>query len=333
METDTSTWPRTEPSMTEVSRPPYDPEFLEAIELVNAGPKLTVDTILENRLTSFAPPIEVVLDGHDIVMEHRTIPGSEGDPDLEISIFRKPDHVAGSPGIYQIHGGGMISGDRFAGMGVLLDWLEQLDAVVVSVEYRLAPENPDPAPVNDCYAGLGWMAEHADELGFDASRLMITGQSAGGGLAAGVTLMARDLGTPALAASMLIYPMIDDHNDTVSSHQFDGIGVWPKSSNEIGWNALLGERRGRDDVSVYAVPARAHDLSNLPPTYMDVGSAEVFRDEDVAYASRIWAAGGTCELHVWSGAFHGSDLFMAQSTQSTLRNALRTQWVLRTLGG
>ncbi|HEY1529222.1 MAG TPA: alpha/beta hydrolase [Galbitalea sp.] len=319
--------------MPDLPRPPYDPEFLEAIALVNAEPPLTVDTIVDRRSNPFAPPIEVQLEGHDVLMEHRTIPGPDGDPDIEISIFRKPDHVAGSPGIYHTHGGGMISGDRFGGMEIVLEWLEELDAVVVSVDYRLAPEHPDPAPVNDCYAGLKWMAEHADELGFDPARLMIAGGSAGGGLAAGVTLMARDLGAPALAASMLIYPMIDDANDTVSSHQFDGIGVWPKSSNEIGWNALLGDRRGRDDVSIYAVPARAKDLSNLPPTYIDVGSAEVFRDEDVAYASRIWAAGGECELHVWSGAFHGSDLFMKASTQSTVRNELRTRWVKRTLGG
>jgi acetyl esterase/lipase len=318
--------------MADYPRPPYDPEFLEAIELVNAAPKLTADRILENRANPFAPPIEEVLVGHDILMEHRTIPAAEGDPDIEVTIFRKPDHIAGSPGVYQIHGGGMISGDRFGGMEMLLDWIELMDAVVVSVEYRLAPENPDPAPVNDCYAGLVWTAAHAEELGFDASRLMISGQSAGGGLAAGVTLMARDLGGPALAASMLIYPMIDDRNDTVSSHQFDGVGVWPKSANDVGWNALLGDRRGRDDVSIYAVPARATDLGNLPPTYLDLGSAEVFRDEDVAYATRIWAAGGECELHVWSGAFHGADLFMKDSTQSRIRNELRTRWVRRTLG-
>src|ERR1700712_2366255 len=155
--------------MTAIPRPPYDPDFLEAIAIVNAAPPLTAETIVANRLNPFAPPIEVVLEGHDVLMEHRTIPASPGDPDIEISIFRKPNHVAGSPGIYHIHGGGMISGDRFGGMELMLELLEQMDAVVVTVEYRLAPENPDPAPVNDCYAGLKWMGGHAEEIGIEGT--------------------------------------------------------------------------------------------------------------------------------------------------------------------
>jgi acetyl esterase/lipase len=147
-----------------------------------------------------------------------------------------------------------------------------------------------------------------DELGIDPSRLIIAGASAGGGLAAGTTLLARDRRGPALMGSLLMCPMIDDRNLTPSSHQIDGVGVWDRGSNEMGWRALLGERRGTESVSIYASPSRATDLSGLPPTFIDVASAEVFRDEAVAYASRIWADGGIAELHVVPGGYHGLDV-------------------------
>jgi acetyl esterase/lipase len=213
-----------------------------------------------------------------------------------------------------------------------VDWVEQFDAVCVSVEYRLAPEFPDPYPVEDSYTALVWTAEHADELGIDASRLLIAGGSAGGGLAAGVTLLARDRKGPELLGSVLIYPMIDDRNQTVSSHQIDGEGVWDRSSNDTGWDALLGDRRKTDAVSIYAAPSRATDLSGLPPTFIDVATAEVFRDEAVAYASQIWADGGIAELHVWPGGFHGFDLMAPHTALAKAMTATRTAWVARLLG-
>src|SRR3954451_10563373 len=226
----------------------------------------------------------------------------------------------------------MIIGDRFTGIEVMLDWVEQFDGVCISVEYRLAPEFPDPYPVEDCYAGLTWTAEHAAALGIDATRVVIAGGSAGGGLAAGPTLMARDRGGPDLLGQVLIYPMIDDRNDTVSAHQIDGEGVWDRNSNETGWNALLGDRRGTEAVSIYAAPARATDLSGLPPAFIDCSTNEVFRDEDVAYASAIWAAGGLAELHVWPGGFHGMDLLAPTARLSTEMAAARDAWMARMLG-
>lgn len=226
----------------------------------------------------------------------------------------------------------MIIGDRFTGIDVMLDWVERFDAVCVSVEYRLAPEFPDPYPVEDCYAGLVWTTDHADELGIDAERLLIAGGSAGGGLAAGVALLARDRGGPALFAQCLIYPMIDDRNETISSHQIDGEGVWDRTSNFTGWDALLGDRRGTEDVSIYAAPSRATDLSGLPSAYIDVGTAEVFRDEDVAYASQIWADGGVAELHAWPGGFHGFDMMAPDTALAQAMRASRTAWLARILG-
>jgi acetyl esterase/lipase len=247
-------------------RPPFDPE-LEAVLAVlgeQLPSTLTPEMIPLMRQADVTPPIAEVLVDRDVVHEERTIPGFEG-AEIVVSIFSPATRAGSRPGILHPHGGGMIIGDRFTGISVMLDWVERFGAVCVSVEYRLAPEHPDPYPVEDCYAALVWTAEHADELGIDADRLLIAGGSAGGGLAAGTTLLARDRRGPALLGQVLIYPMLDDRNETISSHQIDGEGVWDRTSNETGWDALLGAARGGDDVSIYAAPARAADLGGLPP--------------------------------------------------------------------
>lgn len=314
--------------------PPFDPELAPVLtalaELLpsSIGPEM-IEPMRVAELPG--PSIDEVVAARGLVHTERTVPGPEGAPDLTLSIFSRADHVPGGPGVYHIHGGGMIIGDRFAGVETALEWVEMTDAVAVSVEYRLAPEHPDPAPVEDCYAGLVWTAAHAGELGFDSARLIVVGASAGGGLTAGVTLAARDRSGPALAGSVLIYPMLDDRNETISSRQIDGIGVWDRHSNDTGWNALLGDRRGTEQVSVYAAPGRAEDLSGLPPTFIDCGSAEVFRDEDVAYASRIWACGGVAELHVWPGGFHGFDQMAPEAALSRSMKETRTAWVRKIL--
>ena len=198
----------------------------------------------------------------------------------------------------------MIFGDnRTGGLLGMLDHAERLQLAVVSVEYRLAPETPHPGPVEDCYAGLSWTVAHAAELGVDPARVIVGGVSAGGGLAAAVALLARDRGAPALLGQLLACPMLDDRNDTPSAWQMAGVGVWDRAANDVGWAALLGDARGGPDVSPYAAPARAADLSGLPPAFIDVGSAETFRDEDVAYASRIWQAGGVGRAARVAGRF------------------------------
>ncbi|MGW0711453.1 alpha/beta hydrolase [Streptomyces sp. NPDC002643] len=226
----------------------------------------------------------------------------------------------------------MISGDRWLGTPMLFDWLHRFNAVAVTVEYRLAPENPDPTPVEDCFAGLKWTAAHARELNIDPSQLIIVGGSAGGGLAAGVTLLARDRNGPPVRGQMLMYPMLDDRDQTVSARQFEDTGLWDRRSNETGWTALLGERRGTADVSPYAAPARAEDLSGLPPTFIDCGSSEVFRDEDVAFASALWAAGGEAELHVWPGGYHSFEWIAPKADISHDMIAARENWLTRILG-
>ena len=318
---------------TTIPRPDYAPEMQAAVTAMGeALPSLTLDTLPAMRQgIPGVPTVEEVLAGRPLTHREATIRGYQG-AEISISIIQRDDHHSLGPGVYHIHGGGMVLGDRFLGIDWVADWAERYDAVGISVEYRLAPEHPDPIPVEDCYAGLVWMVAHAAELGFDPERLIIAGASAGGGLAAGTALLARDRGGPALAGEILGIPMLDDRNETLSSRQYSRIGVWDRESNDFGWSALLGDRRGTEGVSIYAAPARATDLAGLPPTFIDVGSAEVFRDEAVAYAGAIWAAGGNAELHVWPGGFHGFELFVPQAAISRAARAAREAWLDRILG-
>jgi acetyl esterase/lipase len=297
-------------------------------------PVFTLDMLPALRGPNPAMPVttnEELSRGGAFEVTERLVPGPDGAPDISLLICLPTGVTAPTAAIYHIHGGGMIIGDNRTGLPQLVEWAEELRAAVVSVEYRLAPETPHPGPVEDCYAGLSWTAAHAAELGIDPGRIMVAGASAGGGLAAAVALLARDRGGPSLAAQLLMCPMLDDRNDTVSSWQMAGLGVWDRASNEIGWTALLGTARGGLDVSPYAAPARAADLSGLPPAFIDVGSAETFRDEAVTYASRIWQAGGAAELHVWPGGFHGFTGMAPQAAISQAATAAQRDWVRRIL--
>ncbi|UGS37779.1 alpha/beta hydrolase [Capillimicrobium parvum] len=244
-------------------------------------------------------------------------PTPAGAPDVPVRIYRPSEGDGARPGLLFIHGGGMVVGNLETEDLVARILTKDLGCVTVSVDYRLAPEHPDPAPVEDCYAALAWMAGAAGELGIDPERLAVYGGSAGGGLAAGTALMARDRGGPALAFQMLIYPMIDDRDRTPSVHEFTDIGIWDRDANLEGWRCLLGDRVGGDDVSIYAAPARATDLAGLPPAYIDVGELDLFRDEDIDYAARLLRAGVPTELHVFPGAYHAAEL---QAVGSALAN-------------
>jgi acetyl esterase/lipase len=217
-----------------------------------------------------------------------------------------------------LHGGGMILGMRE--LGRLYDWLARryvADSGVpmLLVDYRTAPEFPHPIPVQDCYAALLWLTEYADELGVDPARLAVMGDSAGGGLAAAVCLMARDRGGPAVALQVLIYPMLDDRTN-LPDPQLAQLVTWTYDDNITGWHALLGDMFGSDGVGQYAAPARAVDLSLLPPTYIDVGDLDIFRDEDIAYALRLATAGVPTELHVHPGCPHAFELIASNASVS-----------------
>lgn len=292
--------------------------------------QMTLDRLEHFRSIS-SPDRSMIIGDRDIDCVDHVIPGHAG-AEIFVSVISRKGHATPGPAIYFMHGGGMVMGNRFAGAAPLIDWAIKHDAVCVTVEYRLAPEYPAPTPVEDCYAGLVWMAQNAAILKFDPARLVIFGGSGGGGLAAGTTLLARDRNGPALLGQLLQCPMIDDRNNTHSARQFDGVGVWDTTSNLTAWKAVLGEQFGREDVSPYSAAARAKDLSGLPPTFIDVGSAEVFRDEAIDYATRISAAGGDCELHVWGGAFHGFYDIAPHSDVAKACLAARENWLDRLLG-
>jgi len=319
---------------TATPRPPFDPELEAVLTLVSEQlPALTLETIPQFRAMPNNPIAltDDVLAEAGLTRRDVTIKGYEG-ADMLVSVIARADHASPGPGIYHIHGGGMITGDRLLGPLLMLPWIVDHDAVLVTAEYRLAPEFPDPYPVEDCYAGLVWTAEHAEELGIDRDRIIIAGASAGGGLSAGTALLARDRKGPRLIGQMLICPMLDDRDASISTLQYDEAGTWIREHNRVGWDALLGERRGGADVSIYAAPARATDLSGLPPTFIDCGSAEVFRDEDVAYATALWHAGVQVELHVWAGGFHGFDMLVPHSAVAQASVAARDNWAARMLG-
>ena len=315
------------------NHPPFDPELAAVLAAVGdlMPSTLTADMIPMLRQASpVSLPVDEMLAEAGVERRDLTIAGYEG-AEISVSVLARAGKVGTGPGVFHTHGGGMVMGDRFVGLGQFLPWIVELDATVVTVEYRLAPEFPDPYPVEDCYAALVWTAEHAQELGIDPARFIIAGASAGGGLAAGVALLARDRSGPELAGQVLIYPMLDDRDATVSTAQIDGVGVWDRGSNITGWTALLGDRVGGDDVSIYAAPARATDLTGLPPAFIDCGSAEVFRDEDVAYATSLWQAGVQAELHVWPGGFHGFDMLAPHAELARAMTAARNAWVARLL--
>ena len=226
-------------------------------------------------------------------------------PGVMVRVHRPVATSAARPCLVWMHGGGLVLGTA-AGDDARFDaWCRMFDMVGVSVEYRLAPETKYPGPLDDCYAALRWVHDNAASLGVDPARIGIGGASAGGGLAAGLGLLARDRGEVPVAFQLLIYPMIDDRQVTVSSTWVDPI--WPPTANTYGWTAYLGGAKGGPNVPIYAAAARATDLAGLPPTYLCVGALDGFSDEDIDYAVRLRHAGVPTELHVYDGAPHGFD--------------------------
>jgi acetyl esterase/lipase len=308
-----------------------DPEArvpLDGLLGVMPGGFNAIPDIVQRRATveAMLSGIEVP-DNPNVTREDRTVPGPQGDPDITVRIYRPVNATGTLPGIYYIHGGGMILGNvagEDANATLLCD---QVGAIVVSVEYRLAPESPHPAPAEDCYAGLVWTAAHTGELGIDPDRLAIYGGSAGGGLAIAAALMARDRGGPALTFMMPIYPMIDDRNETPSTHEIVDIGIWDRAGNIEAWAWYLGGK----PADQYAAPTRAEDLSGLPPAFIDVGTVDMFRDEDIAFAQRLMQAGVPTELHIHPGSYHAAETFAADAAMSKRIWALRIDALRRAL--
>jgi acetyl esterase/lipase len=249
--------------------------------------------------------IDSLLPEHpEVARRDRSIPVADG-AEITGRWYEPPGERAPGAAVLYLHGGGMIMGSVAGYDRLVAGYVAGSGVPFLSVDYRLAPEHPHPTPVEDSHAGLAWLHEHADELRVDPRRLAIMGDSGGGGLAAGAALLARDRG-PALARQILVYPMLDDRT-TVADPALVPFAAWSYDDNYTGWHALLGDAVGGADVPAAAAPARATDLRGLPPTYVDTGDLDIFRDECLEYARRIAATGTNVELHVHPGCPHGFD--------------------------
>ena len=307
-----------------------DPEVVPGLELIPAemitavgdDPPLARQMIaaMLEQLADLLPPSEVSV-------EERSIAGPDGDVPI---VIYQPVDAAPRPGLLWIHGGGYITGTAREDANCYAI-AEHVGCTIVSVDYRMAPEATYMAAVTDCFAGLNWLVDNAEALGVDTGRIAIGGASAGGGLSAGLALYNRDNNGPELALQLLIYPMIDDTHDTPSGREVTHEKVWNRDVSLKAWKMYLGDEYGSDDVSPYAAAARAKDVSGLPPAFVTVGTADLFRDEDIDYAQRLMAAGVPTELEVYPGMFHGGELIaptaavsqrMRQSYLDALKRAL-----------
>ena len=287
----------------------YDPEFRDLIPTLPTVQDFSSVEIIQAarnqrmEMAAAQPP-----DRTDVRKEDRSVPGPEGAPEVPVRLYRPSDAPAGPlPCVVELHGGGFLFGD----IEMMDPWCQQVaaqaKALVVAVEYRLAPEHPFPAGIEDCYAALCWTAANASELGIDPERIAIAGQSAGGGLAAGTALMARDRGGPSLCFQLLEIPELDDRLDTPSMLAFTDTPLWNRPNAVWSWKHYLGADH-EGEVSPYAAPARAKDLSGLPPAYVSTMEFDPLRDEGITYALRMLQAGVSVELHSYAGTFHGSAL-------------------------
>ena len=320
------------------TRPPFDPE-LEA--LLQARPYLSksihprhIPALRESlRAGDTRVSDDLLRRSGAIDFEERDIPSSDPSVRTSLLVLRPSGVRVPRAGMCFIHGGGMISGDNRTGIEVLLDWVVNLGIVVASIDYRLAPEHPYPVPLEDCYAALGWLAANRSWLGFDAQPLILAGSSAGGGLAAGVAMLARDRQGPALSDLVLMSPMLDDAAAFRSSTELESEGVWDRQSNHTAWQALLGDRHGTADLPAYAAPSRQQQLAQMPATYLDVGAVETFRDEVIDFGARLAQAGVSLEMHVWAGAFHGFDMLAPDSAVARIAGVARIDYLRRRLRG
>jgi len=284
-----------------------DPQLLP---LLDAWPQVTLtrEVLPAIRAIDRLPMPELTEAAAAVGLTRRSVPGPRGAPDVDVLVFRPRDAAVVLPCIFHIHGGGYVIGSVDAQEAQHRDMAARLDCVIVTVDYRLAPETIFPGAVEDCYVALSWVFACSDELGIDPARIGVMGESAGGGLAAGLALLTRDRGEHQLAFQHLIYPMIDDrtcvHPDP---HPHAGEFIWTPENNHFGWSALLGVEPGSEGVSSYAAAARADDLTGLPATYIATGGLDLFLEEDLDYARRLMRAGVPVELHVYPGGFHGFD--------------------------
>lgn len=288
------------------SRYLVDPELLGVFDTL---PTVDLSTELLPAIRAAGLPLQLETPPPDAAdVSRRLVPGPKGAPDVPVMIYAPRPRANPLPCIFHIHGGGYVTGSAASLEPVHRMLCVAANCCIVSVDYRLAPETRFPGAIEDCYAALSWLFKEAANLGVDVARIGVMGESAGGGLAAALALLARDRGEHALAFQQLIYPMLDDRTVIAEKpHPYAGEFLWTPHNNAFGWSALLGMAPGSAQVSSYAAAARAADLSRLPPTFISTGALDLFLEEDMEYARRLMRQGVAVELHVYAGAYHGFD--------------------------
>lgn len=308
----------------------FDPELAPLLEfLPDTSLGLSDPGAARASFLELVAQVNADVDRTGVVIENRSIPGPTGAPEVPVRVY-SPEGLAQSvPGILHIHGGGFVIGDLDSELGSCIGLCRGLGVVVVSVDYRLAPETPFPGPLEDCYAALQWVSQNGEQLHIDSSRLAVFGVSAGGGLSAATALLARDRKGPPICFQYLGIPELDDRLQTPSMQRFIDTPMWNRPNAELSWDFYLGDQyqRGADDVPYHAAPARAEDLAGLPPAYVSTMEFDPLRDEGVAYALKLMQAGVSTELHSFPGTFHGSSLFT--HTQVSRRESSEMFAVLR----
>ena len=287
-----------------------NPEFLAGLESFTDF-DFKVEQ-LEAMREGMAQAVQPLTSTETVDIINKTITGID-DNEIRVRIYKPAHQDQQLPVLLWIHGGGYILGSIEDNDYLCVQVVETANCVVVSVDYRLAPEYPYPAPLEDCYSALAWIADNAVELKIDKSRIGVAGASAGGGLTAGLTLLARDREYPSICFQMPLYPMINDSNDTPSANEITEGMIWNQKTNDFGWKCYLAELHGHDEVPIYAAPARAEDYRNLPYTYTCVGQLDPFRDETITYVSKLAQAGVDVEFHLYPGAYHGFESLNPQS--------------------
>ncbi|GIG54138.1 esterase [Demequina activiva] len=312
-----------------MARPAFDPEIARALEQHR-------DIIVTSMAREDIPRVRGL--GADVSTMHAsthaafdrldlTAPGVDGARDVDLVVLRPAAAREPVPVIMFLHGGGMVAGTADSDLDLVAELAYETGCAVVSAEYRLAPEDPYPAALEDAVSALTWVTSGEGPDLLDPQRVVLAGISAGGGLAASTALFWRDRGGAALAGLMLLCPMLDHRSSSCSARQMVGVGSWDATANATAWEAYLNGA----DPAPYASPSANEDLGGLPPTFIDVGSAETFRDECVEFASRIWERGGDAELHVWPGGAHAFDVLAPWAQLSQAARLPRSLWLQRRL--
>jgi acetyl esterase/lipase len=321
-------------AVTTSQRDGLDPELRAPLEELLArfpGGVYAIEDLAERRRIEAmhaAELVEAVKATQTCSAEDVRVPGPVGCADVPVRIYRPRQLQPASPAVYFIHGGGMHVGGLDYEHATAVQICEELGVLVVSTGYRKAPEHPHPAQVDDCYAALTWMSDNATSLDFDPGRLAIFGGSAGGNLALATALKARDLAGPALSYVMALYPMVDHRNTTPSAHEVTDVGAWDRKTNVEAWEWFLAGQ----EADGYAAPLHAEDLAGLPPTFIDVGTVDVFRDEDLALAQRLLAAGVSTELHIYPGVYHAAEHYAPDAETARHMWTVRFRALRRALG-